>query len=83
MKRLYNHLYKVPELHIINNYFNKFCNCKKGQIYIEDVDAYGEWIYCSECKIWLGWRHETDYFDINGVNIIKYIDLQNNSFFQK
>ena len=72
VKKIYKIRYEKDDFQIIIQYFNKFCNCRKGQIYIKDNDAYGEWIHCAKCKIWLGWRDNNDYFDIKGVNIKKY-----------
>lgn len=60
----------------INFCLNRYCNCKAEKIFINDLDAYGQWIYCNKCKIWCGWRDEGDYFDINGKNIYSEITLK-------
>ena len=74
VKYVYNSELKV---YIKNMALNSYCNCNSDKIYINDTDAYGEYIICSNCNICCGWKDGDDYFDVRGINILDNLKLAN------
>ena len=74
MDKVVRHIYYtvngVTDKLILKKYFKKYCNCNEYIIFEPDLDAYGEWIYCEKCKIWLGWKYKNEYFNTRGENIL-------------
>ena len=74
VKYIYNSELK---LYIKNMALNSYCNCNSKKIYINDIEAYGEYIICSNCDICCGWKDGDDYFDVRGNNILDSFNLPN------